>query len=478
MYIYTEQDIRFADEQAVHNGLNIVALMENAGRALFEEVVKRISKEMHILILAGKGNNGGDGIVLARYLQQAGYHADLVFPIGKPKTEAAKTHLHIYNSSFPYFEQQAGHYDVIIDALLGVGTKLPLKAELLSVIQWANEQNAIRIAVDLPTGVEADRGNTSIAFRADYTFALHGLKPSAFLQPSAEYYGIVKAVDIGLPHQSKWRIWTEKDVLNTFPGRPRSAHKGTFGTGLLVAGSDEMPGSACISAIGALRSGIGKLVIATSKFAAGIIAGQLPEATYYFDGINKVIAKQFPEKMQAAAIGPGLEDFATVEKALENLYETNVPLVIDAGALQQREYPKRKAPIIVTPHPGEFCRMTGISMSELQANRLSLASEYAETNDVIVVLKGANTVIAFPDGTGFVNDTGNASLAKGGSGDALTGIVLAFLCTHDDPKSAVANAVFIHGACADEWVKEKAMASLLASDFSRLLPIVIKRFEK
>lgn len=478
MYIYSERDIRKADNQAVQTGLNIVALMENAGRSLYVEIVQHIRKEDRILVLAGKGNNGGDGIVLSRYLQKNGYNIELVFPIGKPKTEASLTHLHIYEQRDQYAEKIEGSFDVIIDALLGVGTKLPLSQDLLHIIQWANGQQALRISVDMPTGVEADCGITDIAFHADYTVALHGLKPSAFLEPSANFYGIAKAVEIGLPHEAEWRIWTEEDVHSSFPVRPLASHKGTYGTGLLIAGSDEMPGSAMLSGIGALRSGIGKLVIATSSFAAQIIAGKLPEATYYFDGMTKVIAGQFPEKMLAAAIGPGLEDFDAVEFALAKLFETNIPLVIDAGALHKRSYPKREAPIILTPHPGEFCRIAGVNMSELQANRLHLSSEFAQQHGVIVVLKGANTVIAFPDGTGFVNKSGNASLAKGGSGDMLTGMLLAFLCTHDDPKAAVANAVYLHGACADEWVKLHAMSSLLASDFSELLPTVLKRFEK
>ncbi len=280
MYIYSEREIREADHQAEQNGLDTFTLMENAGCALFMEISKRINKQDSILILAGKGNNGGDGIVLARYLKQAGYLAELSFPMGEPVSTAAKRHLEVFLSYGYAISEQKGCHEVIVDALLGVGTKQPLRENVLSVIRWANQQSALKIAIDLPTGVEADTGFANEAFQADLTVSLHGLKPSSFLHPANEFFGEVIRVDIGLPHYGSWRIWTEDDVKRTFPKRPVHGHKGTFGTGLLIAGSDDMPGSAMLSGIGAMRSGIGKLVIATSPFASSIICTRLPEATY------------------------------------------------------------------------------------------------------------------------------------------------------------------------------------------------------
>lgn len=474
MYIYSEQEIRFADQKAEQAGLEVFTLMENAGHALFNEIVPHVSKLDRILILAGKGNNGGDGIVLARYLKQNGYLADLTFPLGEPASLIAKHHLKVFKSFGYSIAAATEKYDVIVDALLGVGTRLPLRQEVISIVDWANTQDAYRIAIDLPTGVTADCGSTSVGFRADLTISLHGWKPSAFLHPANHFYGNLRTVNIGLPHEGRWKIWTEEDVKKTYPTRPLNSNKGTFGTGLLVAGCDEMPGSAMLSGIGAMRSGIGKLVIATTPFASSIICTRLPESTFLHNGLEKIASGVLPEKIKAIAIGPGLSDSFLIEKAIEHLLRAEIPLVIDASALSPRFYPKRTAPIILTPHPGEFSKMTGKSIQQIQENRLQLASEYAKEHHVIVVLKGVNTVIAFPDGSGFINRTGNSALAKGGTGDTLTGMILAMLCTHEHIEAAVANAVYLHGKCSDIWCGNFLEDSLLASDFDQLLPQVIK----
>jgi hydroxyethylthiazole kinase-like uncharacterized protein yjeF len=478
MFIYSEAEIRKADRQAEEKGLSITVLMENAGRSLYEAIRDKVSKTETIAVLSGTGNNGGDGIVLARYLQQNGYAASLLLPLGEPKTNAALEHFHYYKScgykAVNWDDQQ--QYDVIVDALLGIGTRPSLTGDVKEIVMWANKQQAKRIAVDIPTGVTADSGKVEEAFLADYTFCLHGMKYSMFSE-AARYYGKTESLNIGLPHESKWRVWTDEDVKQTFLQRSVFSHKGTFGTGILLAGSDEMPGSALLAALGAMRSGIGKLTVGTTSFVASILAARLPEATYWFDGLEKTAAGEFPDKIQAAAIGPGIADEEAVERALQYLFVKPVPLVLDAGALKNRKYPKRPAVTVLTPHPGEFSRMTGRSVKEIQENRIAYASEYACQHQVVVVLKGRHTVIAFPDGSGFVNPTGNAGLAKGGSGDTLTGILLAFLCTYLDEKAAIANAVYVHGLCADVWKKEKAEASLIASDLSDLLPHVLKRFE-
>ena len=379
-------------------------------------------------------HNGGDGIVVARYLKQAGYR-DLVFPLGKPKSASAREHFRYYQSLGLTYQESVNEqaaYDVIIDAILGVGTRLPLKDDCKKIVEWCNRQDALKIAIDMPTGVESDSGETPLAFRADYTFSLHGFKPSAFLLPSAEYYGKTAVVDIGLPHHSNWKVWTEQDVKETMTRRQPFSHKGTFGTGLLIAGTDEMPGSALLAGLGAMKSGIGKLMIGTSPFVAGIIASQVPEATYWFNGLEKLAAGQMPDGIRGAAIGPGLSDKDLVMKAIERLWSEPIPLILDAGALLKRTYPKRQAPVIITPHPGEFHRLTGIRTKEIQSNRIESAGRYAKEHGVITVLKGAYTVIAFPDGTGIVNRTGNTGLAKGGSGDTLTGMLLAMVCTTED----------------------------------------------
>ncbi|WP_379968735.1 NAD(P)H-hydrate dehydratase [Ectobacillus sp. sgz5001026] len=480
MNVYFEEDIRRSDQLAQRHGLTLQTLMENAGRSLFEAITNVINKHDSICIVAGTGNNGGDGIVLTRYLKMHGYNASLCLPIGKPKTEPALDHLQYYEECGYQVDEwsRSNKYDVIIDALLGVGARYGLHGTLQEVVQWANQAISLRIAVDIPTGLTADSGYVDNAFCASYTFCLHGLKPSVFLEPSSSYYGAWKSVDIGLPQTGRWKVWTEEDVNQSTSVRSPYSHKGTYGTGLLVAGSDEMPGSAMLAALGAMRSGIGKLTVATTKFTTSVLTPRVPEATYWTEGLQRIANGNLSSSFRAAAIGPGIEDRVLVEQAVTTLLTMNIPVVLDAGALNKRTYPLRSHVTVVTPHPGEFSRMIDMKVIDIQANRITFASEYAKKHGVIVVLKGAYTVIAYPDGSGVINTTGNSGLAKGGTGDTLTGMLLAFLCTYENPQKAISNAVYIHGLCADEWTVDRAEATMLASDISNMLPYVLKRFER
>lgn len=475
--IYHGREIKAIDLQAEKNGLAPFTLMENAGRAIFEAVQQRISKESRIVVLAGKGNNGGDGVVLARYLKTNGFTVDLVFPLGESTTNVAKMHLYYYLNCGYQSTETKGSYDIIIDALLGVGTRLPLPEQIIHLIQWANHQQAYRISIDLPTGVQSDYGEVEFAFQSDLTLSLHGFKPSAFLEGSIDYYGEKEVLSIGLQNSGNWRIWSKEDVKTTFLRRAENAHKGTFGTGLLIAGCDEMPGSAMLACLGAMRAGIGKLAVATSSFASSIIATRVPECIYVHNGLERIAEGMVLNGYKAVAIGPGLENEELIEKALKTLWKSDFPIILDAGALKKRKYPIRKAPIIVTPHPGEFSKMTGISVQDILRNKLELASSFSVENNVITILKGRNTVMAFPDGELLMNETGNVGLAKGGTGDTLTGILLAFLSSYQNIKHAIANAVYFHGASADYYKIEKAATCMLASDVSENLTYVMKEFE-
>ncbi|WPP36500.1 NAD(P)H-hydrate dehydratase [Bacillus sonorensis] len=278
--------------------------------------------------------------------------------------------------------------------------------------------------------------------------------------------------------EEKLPIWTKERVKASLPKRGSDSHKGTYGTGLLLAGSDDMPGAALIAGYGAMRSGIGKLVIGTSESAVPLIVPVLPEATYWRDGLEKAARGDVEEHYRAIAIGPGLLPSETTELAVRRVLQEECPVVLDAGALSKRLYPDRKAPIIVTPHPGEFSRITGLSIQEVQTRRASLAKEWAVKLGVTIVLKGNETVIAFPDGECWRNQTGNGALAKGGTGDTLTGMLLGMLCCHENPKEAVLNAVHLHGACADAWISTRSAHTLLAHELSHWLPKVWKDYEE
>lgn len=480
MNIYFADEIRKADQKANEQGLTVFALMENSGHALYTEIIQMIKPNDSIGILAGPGNNGGDGIVLARLLKNHGYDATLIFPLGLPKTQIAQQHLSYYVAEgYSYTETIAHEYDVLIDALFGIGFKPPLVSKAEKILNLWNTSKAIKVAIDIPSGVEADTGKVERAFKADYTFCLHGYKPSAFLAPSSYYYGTVQALDIGLRQKASWRIWKEEDVKRTWPAVPYHSHKGTFGTGLLIAGSREMPGCAMMAGKGAMRAGIGKLTIATDPEVAAICCHSLPEATYWYDSLSGLEDSRQLENYRAVAIGPGLTPDERLESLIQALLNhSSIPLILDAGALSQRHYPlDRTAPVILTPHPGEMAKITGLSTGYINENRLKVARDYAVMNHVTVVLKGENTVLAFPDGTGYINYTGNRGLAKGGSGDTLLGILLGLVCQKPLDRSAVLNGVFLHGKTAEYWSHNRAPSSMLASDIMDVWPYLLKELE-
>lgn len=273
--------------------------------------------------------------------------------------------------------------------------------------------------------------------------------------------------------------WTSQHVNETLEKRSAASHKGTYGTALLLAGSRDMPGAALLSGLGAMRSGVGKLEIGTDESAISLVVPALPEATFIRNGLQQAASGKLNLQLyKAAAIGPGIVPDDTTERAVAHLLESELPLVLDAGALSQRNYSVRKAPVILTPHPGEFERITGIPASQLQEDRARYASRFASAWDVAIVLKGPSTVVAFPDGNIWINPTGNSSLAKGGTGDTLTGMILGMLCCHDNWQHAVLNAVYLHGACADKWIQTKSAHTLLAHELTELLPEVWKSYER
>lgn len=273
-------------------------------------------------------------------------------------------------------------------------------------------------------------------------------------------------------------IWTIKHVKENLPTREQTSHKGTYGTGLLVAGSRDMPGAAILSGLGAMRSGIGKLEIATEPEVVPLMVSSLPEATYVRSGLQKIADGLVDlSPYRAVAIGSGILPDRLTEQAVENILNSHSPLILDAGALSRRSYMERPAPVILTPHPGEFGRITGVSLEELLPKRRYYAAKFAEELGVAIVLKGSQTVIAFPDGETWTNPTGNAALAKGGTGDTLTGMMLGMLCCHEDWKHAVLNSVFLHGACADKWSESRSSHTMLAHEISELLPEVWKSIE-
>ncbi|MFB4165173.1 NAD(P)H-hydrate dehydratase [Alteribacillus sp. JSM 102045] len=506
MQVVTGDEIRQVDRCAIEQiGMKEEVLMENAGRAAAQEV-ERLYKNLDqkkIAVLIGKGNNGGDGFVIARTLLEKGRDVDVWLLAEENQWEgAALSHKRLFEatgyegsswSSAEHF--LAKDYDIFIDAMLGTGISGELRSPYKEAATCLNEAAGEIIAIDIPSGIPAGEEEVpKSAVKADITITLHVPKCSAFLYPARAYYGEIKIVDIGLPNAA-WksvevskRIWTESDVRITLPKRKSSAHKGDHGKGLLVGGSLSMPGALSMTASACIYSGAGLLTTALPSSILSTISSNVPETMFLplpeKDGgiAGELIGTDFTfETYDAVAAGPGLGR----EKGIKNLVrklilDVKAPLLLDADALYYlpelaQEIKQRKEPIILTPHPGEMARLTGVSTSEVNKKRFDISRRYAQEYGCYLVLKGPFTIITTPYGEQYINTTGNEALARGGTGDILTGVTLGLLLQQETILSSLGNAVYMHGLTADLAVEQKHTSiSMASSDLIYHLPLAFR----
>lgn len=496
VHIVSREEMQTIDQYAIENiGLTGLVLMENAGRAFLEHLKPFLAEGERIGVVIGKGNNGGDGFVTARQLLDQPYETDVWVVVNKEDiTGDAAFHMDVYlrsGGSIKYvheqpevFKEKVKEYTMIIDALLGTGFRGTPKKRYQEAIHTINKADAKVIAVDLPSGVPANGGHFEHeAIKADYTFTLQCPKMGMYTQPGAIHFGQTKIIDIGIPQAAvnqaniTKQLWTKKDFISTLPKRTPFSHKGSFGKGLLIAGSENMPGACALSAKAALTSGIGLLSLYVPKSIKPIIASHVPEAMYVsgedidwnaYDGM---------------AIGPGIGRTGPAEAQLRDiLAKTDKPLLIDADGLYHLKHylpmlKNKQSPVILTPHPGEMAGLTGLSIKEIENSRFEIAHQFAKEYNVYLVLKGKYTIVASPEGEQAVNPTGNPALAKGGTGDVLSGMILAFMLQHKNLFPAICNAVYLHGAVSDQLIlKGHSQMDVLASDIINGIPMVLHDF--
>lgn len=520
MQLLYAQQVRELDRRAIEEvGVPGVVLMENAGRGATEVLCEALKAhgrgEQEVWIFAGPGNNGGDGYVIARHLHNAGV-ATRVFVCVKPEKIAgdAGINYHILTQMsdettlIPCLTAEAlqpwlhalPHAGAIVDALLGTGLRREVSGWYLELIEMLNAcKGPLKLAVDIPSGLDADTGVPKpTCFAADVTTTFACPKVGMWMPAAAPFVGRIEVVDIGMPHAlleqspAPCTLLTEEKVRSTLPARGFNTHKGSFGHLLVVAGSAGKSGAAMLSSLSALRGGVGLCTLATSPEVSARLESRVMEVMVEAiphtpdepedAGLSHLTA--LAANKSAMVLGPGLSQDERPKAWVHGLLRGYplLPTVLDADGLnvivgELSLLKERTGITVLTPHPGEMGRLCGRSSKDVQQHRLDIAKNFAQEHDVILVLKGARTLIAAPDGQCWLNPTGNPGLASGGSGDVLAGLIGAFLAQGCSGSEAACLGVFAHGLAADIARETQGMAGLLATDVIAALGQIWKRWE-
>ena len=518
MKILTTSQMRRLEESCAGIGLSTDVLMENAGKAVAEEVKRILGNidQRHILFLIGPGNNGGDGLVAARHLHDWGARVT-VYLLGRRATDDPKLKLvrkrgiscvdAAQEEALSQLDEFLASADAVIDALFGTGTARPFSGLILMALDRVNRARKKRpglciMALDLPSGLNADSGVVDPAtLYADYTITLGFPKPGLFNFPGAERVGRITVADIGMPGNLAEEATTEyitgEWARSVLPERPLQANKGSFGRVLVVAGSINYIGAASLACSGAIRVGAGLVTLATTASLQSILASKLTEVTYLplpesRPGIispeaAKLIPQQF-ESYNVLLLGCGLGQSQAMIRFIKSILITKhrqaLPaLVLDADALNTlANTPKwwkvLTTDAILTPHPGEMARLTGMVVAEVQADRVGVAKKWAAEWNKTIVLKGAYTVIASPEGQTKVSPIANPGLASAGTGDVLTGAIAGLVAQGLSLFDAAALGVYLHGEAGELVRARLGDAGMIATDLLPELPQVIKQLKE
>ncbi len=499
MKIFNTHQIKALDAYTIEKEpVSSVDLMERAANRLTNRLKEKFSPAHIFFIFCGTGNNGGDGLVIARLLFQSGYHVEVFVLTGTQQSADFKVNLgrfeqisqpHLISSSddFPKLLPNS----VVIDALFGSGLNRPLDGLSAELVHFLNQQASAKIAVDISSGLFADKPNlpTDPIFKADFTLSFQ-LPKMAFLSPANEaFVGHWELIDIGLAasfiegEPTSFYYTTLAEIQKIRKERPKFSHKGSFGHVLVMGGSYGKIGATVLAAKAALRTGSGLVTTYVPRCGYTIMQTALPEAMCLTDDDEKYLSK-VPDidRFNTVAVGPGMDILAKPWQALEELLTLSFqPLVIDADAINLiGKHPglleKIPEDSIFTPHPKEFERLT--RPTENWFEQLSVMQEFCQKNQAIVVLKGAHTAIGLPNGRICFNSTGNPGMATAGSGDVLTGMIASLLAQGYSPENAAIMGVYLHGLAGDIAAEKLGQPAIIATDiienighaYQRLLP--------
>jgi ADP-dependent NAD(P)H-hydrate dehydratase / NAD(P)H-hydrate epimerase len=513
MFLVTSAEMQAMDRMAIDRfGIPGRVLMENAGREAARVFRSHFpaTAGRTVGVLAGRGNNGGDGHVIARCLAGGGYPVT-VFLLGtadRVQGDAAANLRLLPALGIPLIElpdegafdrhaPRMREADVWVDAVFGIGLRQAVGGLFRKAIEFVNGTGHPVLSVDMPSGLDADTGlPLGACVRARVTVTFGFPKIGLMVYPGAEFAGTVEVVDIGIPGPvadavaPRQRLLTPDAVRRMLPARPADAHKGSTGHLLVVGGSPGKTGAAAMTATAALRVGAGLVTVATAAALNPVMETLVLEAMTapLADGGTGRLGAAAREELAALgrgksclAVGPGLGMAPETGELVRGLVRSGAaPLVIDADGLNHLAghldtLDGRPAPVVLTPHPGEMARLMGMEVTDVQRDRVGCARRLATGRGVHVVLKGARTVVAHPDGGVFLNPTGNPGMASGGMGDVLTGAIAGLICQGVAPAEAARAGVYLHGAAADHLAAHVGLRGYLAGEVMRELPPTMAR---
>lgn len=514
MKVVTGNQMKQIDKTFIEEmGLPSIVLMERAGLAVFNFLKQEIKvlKKHKIIILAGSGNNGGDALVVARHLLDEGCFVD-VFLIGsKDKLSCDnKTNLNILKNlgfgvkfinkitDLDYFISELSTATLLLDGLFGTGLNTPIKGLAAKIIDKINVSRCIKVAIDIPTGIDSTTGQVQgIAIFSNYTVTFGLPKLGHFLYPGSDYCGALRVVNIGFPgsllqnKKNKFNLVDKESVKLILPSRPWQAHKGSCGKVLVVGGSAGFTGAAALASQSALRMGAGLVTLAIPESLNRLMEVKLtevitqplpetPDQTLSIKAKRKILERI--SEFDVLVLGPGLGRTKETQQLIIELIQTaDIPKVVDADALYaltRSSKIKSKPPWILTPHPVEFARIVKLEIDKVHKNIISLLLKTADKFKADIVFKKAYSLIATTRSEIFINPTGNPALATAGTGDVLTGMIAGLAAQGVSLSQAGIAATYLHGLLADEFIKSFATETLIASDLINLMPKVLREFHE
>ncbi len=498
-YVVTNPQMKEAERRCDQSGISYYQMMENAGTRCAEFLMELLPENTRTVVMCGSGNNGGDGLVIARLLREHGRSVSVLLASGTPRTTDAAENLARLPIGTPVYSaeqyREAFRYaGCVVDCIYGTGFHGSLREKPVAILRTANHC-AVRVAVDIPSGVNSDTGELDEhCFRPTHTLVIAAMKAGLLNAPASDILGEVRIMDIGIGEHcyegNHVAFLTDESLRRPFPPHGRNTHKGTFGRLVGFAGSLCYNGAAYMCASSALRSGVGLYFAASPVSAVKIIAAGLHEAVYVPlpetpDGfvdvdsavLEEIVLPKF-DMASAVIVGCGLGNSENTRRLTEFVIRRAAcPVIIDADGINSIAgnidvLKERTGDTILTPHPLEFSRITGLSVAQIQSDRLNAAKRFAQEYGVTLLLKGADTVIAAPDGRVCVNARACSGLSKGGSGDVLTGIIGAFAAQGVEPFRAACAGAYCHWKAADILCARMPAESILPTDIIAALPEV------